>query len=131
MLSQLVIPEFDRQFRKGRIERWHKQEGELVNFGEQIFDIRVVEFDRLQKFETQDHADIEIVHAKTADWSWTIRVVSSDYGFLRKILRRSGDGCEIGDVVAELSTRADESMETDSSPKAAFRVIASVLTEPD
>lgn len=130
MILKLEMPYFDRQVNRGSIIKWHKTEGDFIQYGDELFDIKVEEITKLKRVKEGQARTVDIVKGTLTGLEFTIRVISSDMGFLRKIEAQEGDVREIGDVVAAVSTSQDEDVDTNAIANApAFRVIANVAEE--
>ena len=138
--------------RAGTIVKWHKREGESVDYGDDLFDMEVVEVGlpetalvaeeqaltpdiiaraAARQFETKD---LEVRDSKSGSAerrvaeSYFVRVRSSDRGVLRKIHAREGDRCEIGDLLAVLTSDVGETIDVQlSSSDSIFRTVANLL----
>lgn len=122
MLFKLVIPQTNRQIQGGSIIKWHKAEGEWVDFGDDLFDYRVDEINLLRKVKKEN----------IRKWEVSLRVTSSDMGVLHKIHAAEGTYRNVGEVVAVLAMSEDElvsdpDLDLDQAP--VFRVVANVIDE--
>ena len=130
MILKLEMPYFDRQVNKGSIVKWHKAEGDYINFGEELFDIKIEEISKLKRVKEGQARTVDVVKGTMRGLEFTIRVISSDMGFLRRILASEGDEREIGEIVAAVTTSTDEEIdESTITTSPAFRVIANVAEE--
>ncbi len=132
MILKLEMPYFDRQVNKGSIVKWHKAEGDYINFGDELFEIKVEEITKLKRVKEGQARTVDVVKGTIRGLEFNITVTSSDMGFLRKISAQEGDEREIGDVIAAITTSADEPLdEAVINAAPAFRVIANVAEEED
>jgi hypothetical protein len=107
-LLKLILPQFDNQFQSGSIVRWHKQEGEWVQAGDHLLDIKVEEIKRYKRTNAgQADEELEAVEMKTRNWSWLVRLTASDDGFLRKKYVAEAGMCAADDLLAVLSREED------------------------
>ncbi|MCI0645767.1 MAG: hypothetical protein L0346_12910 [Chloroflexi bacterium] len=130
LLWKLVLPQLERQFQGGSIIRWHKQEGEWVSIGDNLFDLRVEEFKRLKRLNAGQPEKLQAAETNTRDWAWLVRVVSANEGFLRKKYVAEEAYCTVEDLLAVLSAKEAEPAELDEQAVAAapsFRVVANSL----
>ena len=85
MILKLEMPYFDRQVNKGSIVKWHKAEGDYINFGDELFEIKVEEITKLKRVKEGQARTVDIVKGTLSGLEFYITVTSSDMGFLRKI----------------------------------------------
>lgn len=129
MILKLEMPYYDRAVERGTIVKWHKAEGEWVNFGDDLFDIKVEEVTKLKRVKQGQGKTLDMVKGTLGGLEFYIHVTSSDMGFLRKIYAEDGQVLEIGDVVATVTTTAAEPFDVDQASVAAtpaFRVVTNV-----
>lgn len=111
MRLRLLMPSVDRLLRGGSIVRWHKSEGEWVDYGDDLFDLHVP------------------IRRPEYGGDVLVRVTSSDAGLLRRIYAREGGRHEVGDLLAVLVTGDTEPVPEDPAcaDGTVFRVVTSVL----
>ena len=132
MILKLKLPYFDRQVSKGSVVKWYKAEGDWINFGDDLFDVKVEEIIKLKRVKEGQARTIDMVKGTIRGLEFTIRVTSSDMGFLRQIQASEGEEREIGEVVAIVTTAAEDALDTEALASApAFRVIANVAEKDD
>jgi len=122
MVIKLVIPQTNRQIKGGSITRWHKAEGDWVNFGDDLFDYSVDEINMLRNIKED----------RVKKWALSMRVTSSDVGFLHKIHAEEGSYRDVGEVVAVLTIEDSQPVQADDRALAEaplFRVVANVIDE--
>jgi len=132
MILKLDMPYYDRAVENGSIVKWYKNEDEWINFGDDLFDIKVEEITKLKRIKDGQAATTGMVKGTISGIEFHIRVTSSDMGVLRKIHAAEGDHRAIGDVVATITTSADEACDADEAQTAdapAFRVITNVAED--
>jgi pyruvate/2-oxoglutarate dehydrogenase complex dihydrolipoamide acyltransferase (E2) component len=124
------MPYYDRSVEGGTITRWYKSEGEMVNPGEDLFDLRVD--DKKMLVRPRGAYRVFTFKSKKANFitlsGAMLRVVSSDSGCLRKIYAPQGTRLPVGGLAAAVTTDAQEPLnESDPavSSASAFRVVAS------
>jgi hypothetical protein len=157
MLMKLVLPSFNRMFPGGYIHRWFKQEGDWIDYGDNLLDVRVEECRVTNTIRAGKPARWleqlaqQVPGATTAERavaapnapesapaapyrSWRVvvmlRVNSSDVGYLRRIEARQDDYRDNGGLVAWLTTDKDEAIPEpgEEAPQAGlFRVAASMV----
>lgn len=96
MLTEIILPQLGDTMDEATITRWFKQEGDAVKKGDPLFEVLT------------DKANIE-VEATTS-------------GFLRKVLHGENETVPTGNVIAYMTTTADEPLEkakTDSATESA------------
>jgi hypothetical protein len=119
MLFKLVIPYVDRMIENGVITKWHKQEGEWVNYGDDLFDLKA----DAVKFLRRAGSPLKILknpfkikaigkHFRHNRIS-VVRFTASDTGFLRAIYVKEGERRAVGDLLAALSTDENEPIHRD------------------
>ncbi len=112
MLLKLVMPYFDRSAEKGSVTRWHKSEGDWVQYGDSLLDMRIETVRFLKRAGTPRSILSENLRPEETyssdGWSWLMRVTSSDVGVLRRIHAREGSSWEIGGLLAVLTTEESE-----------------------
>jgi hypothetical protein len=132
-LLKLVLPQIDNQFQSGSIVRWHKQEGEWVQAGEPLLDIKVEEIKRYKRTNAgQAEEELEAVEQTTRNWSWLVRLTASDEGFLHKQYVAEGEACAAEDLLAVLSNEEGQAADFDEAAVAAaatLRVAVSPVEE--
>lgn len=130
MILKVTIPAADAAFRGGFIAVWHKQEGDAVEFGDDICDIAIDKFVALQRTKraTLLGSSSKMRQRRIKDGyslregrgQVTIRLTSSEGGVrLGKILVPEGGRIEIGSLVALLSgADGDLSGDVETAPDA-------------
>ena len=86
MITQVILPQLGDTMDAGTISRWFKREGDAVKKGEPLFEVLT------------DKANID--------------VEATASGYLRKILYGENASAPTGQVIAYITTRADENLET-------------------
>ena len=82
MMHEVIMPKLGLTMESGKIEKWHKKEGDKVKAGEVLFEVMT---DKV-----------------------TIEVESYDSGILRKILRAEGEEVPVTEVVAYIGEEDEE-----------------------
>ena len=137
MLLKFVLPFFDRAAECGSIAQWHKNEGDWINYGDDIVDIQI---EKAKVFiERVDPGSIlgpggqganEGGTVSSDTFDWRMRVTSSDMGVLRRITSANGSHWEIGDTLAIITTDEEESADASESEIEAasnFRVVVNAI----
>lgn len=152
MLMRLILPcssELGAAIRAGTLVKWHKFEGEMVNYGDDLFDLQVEEVNFRKSDTEEDPSQIAQQAARylrtidstgeleategTKKWTFFLRATSSDNGILRKHFVREGSHFEQGTVLALLSTSEHETLtdiDLGSSPDSIFRTVANPFDPP-
>jgi hypothetical protein len=134
MLLRLVMPYIDRRIQGGTILKWHKNEGEWIHHGDDLFDFRVEEVAVLSRPTIPK----QIIRNLNTAWTFRTRqhragvrqvisIISSDMGIMRRIYAKEGTQCEVGDFLAVLTTEEEEAFEEASQvvkEAILFRVVA-------
>jgi hypothetical protein len=153
MLLKLLLPAHPRIVGGGWVGRWHVKEGDWVDYGDDLFDLTVREGlgmrlasavgmanhvrELIQAQEAlADLSDGEVMAGKDnpADFqvkgrvNWFVRVSASDGGRLRRLCAGPGERREVGDVLALLTTEADEPVEEAGPAVARASVFRTVVT---
>lgn len=81
-MNEVIMPKLGLTMESGKIEKWHKKEGDKVKAGEVLFEVMT---DKV-----------------------TIEVESYDSGILRKILRAEGEEVPVTEVVAYIGEEDEE-----------------------
>jgi hypothetical protein len=131
----LDMPYLDPTIRGGTLAEWHKQEGESVTYGEDLCTISVHELVRLRRDNRASSLTRRAWRAarrpraeyfvKGGDrFVIQVKVISSDRGFLRKVLAQEGTSVGVGDRLALLTTDPSEPL---GDPGSSFRAVGSLL----
>jgi pyruvate/2-oxoglutarate dehydrogenase complex dihydrolipoamide acyltransferase (E2) component len=124
------MPKLDQQFEAGSIVRWHKQEGDWVKAGDDLFDFKVEEIKRFKRVNARNPEKIKNVEENTRNWSWLVRVTASDEGYLRKTYVAEKETCVAEDLLAVLSVEADTPLVLDEKAVVqgnSFQVVGNIL----
>jgi hypothetical protein len=146
------MPHYNRSVTTCSIVRWHKAQGELVAYGDDLLDLKVDEiqvtpllpsdvpkqieilFNAQAAVHQLDDEDVLIADSRRLADSqasvFHLRITSSDQGFLRRIYAAEGDRREVGDLLAVLSAEANGPIEVADHVLAGasmFRVIANMI----
>jgi hypothetical protein len=128
------MPALDLGATSTRLHRWTKAEGEQVSYGEDICEVLIEEIkvlvrdkhasDMLTKRETKRRAKQDAEVRRTRIANYVVRIVSSDMGYLRKILTPEGASVSTGHTLALLTSDPLEVLpEHDFGILPGFRVI--------
>ena len=131
------MPYISKDIDCGTIVLWHKSEGETVSFGEPLFDIEIGVVRRLRRVRsarrlsalkhTHQEPKGESVVGSRSDVAVAVQIVASGNGYLRRIERVEGEGVEVGQLVAVLSSSATESLDNVEDTLSEFRVVSNLL----
>lgn len=150
MLFKLLLPTHHRLMSGAAIVQWHRAPGQLVDYGDDLLDIRIEEGMTTQGWSENnvraliraqmamiDVTDDELMLDKRQPAELTrvtanavIRISSSDRGWLRQIRVGQGERCKMGTCLAVLTSEQNESAEdTDDTLAGAspFRVAPALL----
>jgi hypothetical protein len=132
MLLKLLLPYHDRGILGGVIVKWHKAEGEWINYGDDLFDLKVEELrglkhqaggERLVQTLTSPQVarrlmrvkDLMMEDAEPPEQAYGMgagqfymRITASDAGALRRVRAREGEYRKVGDLLALLTTEEQE-----------------------
>lgn len=136
MILKITMPYLDRSVEGGTVIRWHKAEGEMVNPGDELFDLQIDEKRLLRQsrkaqaiLESSQRKNKQSESAKSTKGGATLQVVSSDAGFLRKVYASPGTRLAVGDLAAAVTTEAQEPWNENHqavTEASEFRVVASI-----
>lgn len=127
MLFKLEMPFVDARVQWLRLTRWHKGEADRVDYGEKLCD--------LNAGGTVGSFTKRVLRAlvrRTVRFEYRVTLVSSDQGYLRTISAAAGDRIDVGQVLALLSTQADEEIPRDAlkgAETSSFRIVANLPDE--
>jgi hypothetical protein len=144
MLLKLMMAFADHSGRtvlKARVSRWHKSEGDWVDYGEDLLDLDVeqigvpailtalkLKLTHLNKSPEgvaqlarqilegrdpmQEHElNGDPFEVRPRDWCFPMRLTSSDAGVLRRTYVKEGEYCEVGDLLAVLTMAEDDPLD--------------------
>ncbi|MEN8238281.1 MAG: hypothetical protein ABFR53_03655 [Actinomycetota bacterium] len=110
MILNVTVPAADAAFRGGVLIAWHKREGELIEFGDDLCDIAIDEFMSLQrtkratllgstsKLRTRRIKDA--YDLREGRGQVTVRLTSAEHGvMLGKVIVGEGERIEIGSLI--------------------------------
>jgi hypothetical protein len=147
------MPPYFRVIEGGTIVKWHKSEGDFVEYGDDLLDVRVERVritntikeptagEWLRRLNKEMKKHNEGVHQgvlaeagqanseldfKTWDAVAYLRISSSDMGSLRRIHARENEYRQVGELLAELSTAEDEPLD---GQVATFRVVPNLIQQ--
>lgn len=156
MLLKLVLPYHDRTFQGGFIEQWFKKEGDRINYGDDLLDLRLEEVlvtKQVSASHPKQWLEQMAQHVKgrptaateggeptvretdgaTEVHRWkavvVLRINSSDMGYLRRICAREGEYCEVTGLVGLVTTEESESLADAAAATGVFRVVANMTQE--
>lgn len=138
MILRLNMPLVNPSLRGGTMLKWHKNEGEAIEFGDDICTVTIDDFAVLRRTARATlltgrkakrlKSDLE---TRTGQVSVDVVVTASDKGVLRRILKNAGDKVEIEDTLAVISTDSESDSPLPDSWEDAptMRVIGNMSTE--
>lgn len=139
-MLRMEMPLIDPASRSGTLVIWEKEEGDPIEFGDEVCRVALDEFAYLTRTErasllSRDRHSRVRKYVKTQEGRWLVNfvLVASDRGVLRKIFKKSGDDLAIGDLLGVVST---EPSDGDADPDAlanlpVMRLVANVLGKPE
>ena len=155
MLLKLLMPFHSRAFQEGRILKWHKSEGDPIDYGDDLFDLEVEELRHMRTWQsgkkqverlTSPEALARLLRAEEMlrqqvgppeaayemiEAHCVMRVTSSDTGILRRVCAKEGERRRVGDLLALVATEDEDLPPGEDQALAecpAFRVVATFLT---
>jgi hypothetical protein len=132
MLLKLLMPYRDREFLGATVVKWHKVEGDVVNYGDDLIDIRIstvkglrrppygkeevdmlTDPEKAQRLMMENELFATGVDSSEAEYGTVkrecfMRVSSSDRGVLRRICAVEGDYRLVGELLAVVTTEEKE-----------------------
>jgi hypothetical protein len=129
---KLVTPLLDDQMTGGVVRKWHKKEGDQVDYGDDLVDVEceLVLSAAYRAFADQAAGEGPGGERGRRKMTVTARVVSSDAGVLRRIRLAEGSYGTVGSVLAVLST-VDDGRPAPADKELAgisqFRVVTNVI----
>jgi len=163
MLLKLVMAyggDLGWMIRAGSILKWHKAEGDPIRYGDDLFDMKVEEvvrhqasFEQVNQLQTRTPGALDKWAAQqpatknmtieaidpagpvlSVKNTFLVRVTSSDTGILRRVCAKEGEQREVGDLLALVTTEANETVdgaERDLKDAGVFRVVANMFGTED
>jgi len=137
MMLRLQLPHLDRKSSGARVLTWHKDEGDPVDYGDPILDVRAEGVEMLevprnaQLLSRLSRLRMRRTRKRTTPLTVAWRITSSDRGTLARIVAEEGDYCEVGSVMALASSGEGEQdpATVDAADLPKFRVVVSLLDE--
>lgn len=141
MVLRLEVPHINRMVKGVSLIKWHKTEGEWINYGDDLFDLEVQIEDRTIrplaeriKNLTESNRPVAenlLVGGETSNRPvLCARITSSDMGILRKVYVKEGQRSSVGDSLALITTDENESFDTASfvlAQTGVFRVVSNII----
>lgn len=141
MLFKLVTPRIDRSMIGGVVEKWHKNVGDPISYGDDLLDIRVELMMDSPQGSLEQKIGLITDAEKLSDKDsarpmgertivLVARVTSSDVGVLRRIEAPEGSYREIGSLLAILSSDESEPVGgpgRDLAGASEFRMVVNVV----
>jgi hypothetical protein len=141
MILKVVMPQVNRFTHGGVTIKWHKREGEFVGYGDDIVDVEMCAEDRSVKSlkerinklteGTQTETDSLLMSGEAENETGiSVCITSSDAGVIRRIHAEEGEYKGVGDLLAVITTDADESVEGVDETLAdavTFRVVPNII----
>ncbi len=138
MILRVTVPTTDSALRSGFVATWHKAEGDRIEFGEDLCDIVIDAFARLERTHRatllgstpkfRRRRSKVVLGVKKGRGQVTVRLVSAESGVrLGKVLVEEGGRIEVGSLIAVMTgADGDLSGNIETAPEARI-----VLNVPD
>ncbi|MEH2032223.1 MAG: hypothetical protein V7K67_21670 [Nostoc sp.] len=136
MLFKLLMPYINKGTEGGIFIQWYKEVGDKIDYGDDIFEVKVEEEKNNLVFETPESvlaslAEPEKTSDKIHKLDMLVRVCSADTGFLRCIYAQEFVYQEIGLLLAIITTDMNEEINESKLEEAStFRVVANIISYP-
>lgn len=142
MFFKLVMPAVDRLMKGGVVAKWHKTEGDHVDYGDDLVDVKVeLAMSELERGPLKQGFGLSTDVGSGRDTNpadlanergliLIVRITSSDVGVLRRIEAKEGAYGEVGGLLAILSTEEHgptDSLDEELREASEFRVVANVV----
>lgn len=125
----------------GSIIKWHKTQGEFVNYGDDLVDVEMhVEGRSLKSLKERIQNLTEATRLKAEDLfireefkpgsGVFFRITSSDMGVIRKVYAWEGMSKDVGELLAVLTSDENESIDELNlalTRTSTFRVVANII----
>ena len=123
MKLTIEFPRISPAIENGTVGAWHKQPGDAIAYGDDLFDITIGEVTRMRRsLSARVKKPSKAKYRKLSDVSVVYRVTSMDAGTLGEIVAPVGAAIEVGDVVAHLEIGDGEGT---SSARTSFNLVGS------
>ena len=133
MILQLKVPFLETFAEEGSVVKWLAKEGDALQFGDPICDIALSQWMALRKtkravnlIKITGKSQGNVKHnfeKREGRGVLVMRVVASENGYLREVRAPEGRSVSVGDLLALVSTDANEPL-NDASNAPAMRVVA-------
>ncbi len=121
MKLSIEFPPISPAIESGTVAKWHKQVGEAVAYGDDLFDIAIEEVTRMRRsLSARVKKPSKAKYRKLSDVSVMYRVTSMDSGTLSHIDAPEGASIAVGDVVAQLDVGGSDG---DASARTSFNLV--------
>ena len=141
VLLKLVLPPIDSSVDKAAVVRWYKAVGEEIGYGDPLLDVEVRRIKRMKRdLDPKKILKFRRNRGDSDDAYWTtdvemlVRVVSADFGTLKRTCAQIGELLDPGDLLAVLATGEGETpdnlSEYEIAAAAEFRTTANILETP-
>ena len=131
------MPHVSKQIEDTVLVKWHKREGDRVDFGEALVDLEVQELRQLRRTrnaaalagmqEPTTHERSNPEFRQHRDISVPVRLTASYTAYLRKIEVGEGGRVVVGQVLALVTTTPIEPLEDAVEGSGRFRVVANLV----
>lgn len=140
MILRLAVPLTNPSLTGGTVKEWHKAEGDLIGFGDEVCTVAYDEFVALRRTARATllsgrkakrlKSNLESRSGKVL---MDIVVSAAEQGILGKILMSPGDRFAVGDTLAVMSTKPtdDYTVPDDLAELATMRVETNTSADPE
>lgn len=104
-MHEVIMPKLGLTMESGKIEKWHKKEGDKVEIGEVLFEVMT---DKV-----------------------TLEVESYNPGILRKILRTEGEEVPVTEVIAYIGDKDEEISQYELKKEAEAKIVEMEIKEAE
>jgi hypothetical protein len=143
MIYRIEFPPQDPKYRGGMVTRWHKSPGDVLGFGDDLFDIeidRVIGLRHTKRAALIARSTRKLNRLRNESEERTprgrvrVRVTTAEpMAHIRHILVEEGDGVLVGGTVALASSTIDEPcpVDVDISSTTPMRVVLNIADDPE
>lgn len=140
MILRLEVPLTNPSLTGGTVKEWHKAEGDLIGFGDEVCTVAYDQFVALRRTARATllsgrkakglKSDLE---SRTGKVLMDVVVSAAERGVLGKILMGPGDRFAVGDTLAVMSTKPtdDYTVPDDLGELATMRVETNTSADPE
>ena len=124
MKLSIEFPAIGPAIEAGKVAVWHKQVGDEIAYGDDLFDIAIEEVTRMRRsLSARVRKPSKAKYRKLSDISVLYRVTSMDSGTLAQIAAPAGTPIAVGDVVGHIEVAGDG--ESSALARTTFNLVGS------